>query len=128
ETAHYLAWFCPEEKSFVDSRWPLFDRVAGDYVQMRRVLLKQDGGGDQELISLLDAHWIDRILLYDTEWERMARAYRHLFLAPEWELLAVEGGATLFRRKGGTAPSPEAFDYRRAAYHPVRYECVPPPT
>ncbi len=128
ETAHYLAWFCPEEKSFVDSRWPLFDRVAGDYVQMRRVLLKQDGGGDQELISLLDAHWIDRILLYDTEWERMARAYRHLFLAPEWELLAVEGGATLFRRKGGTAPSPEAFDYRRAAYHPVRDECVPPPT
>ncbi len=127
ETAHYLAWFCPEEKGFVDSRWPLFDRVADEYVQMRRLLLQQEGGAGQELTSLLEAHGIDRILVYDADWERMARAYRQLFLAPEWELLAIEGGATLFRRKSGTAPSPEAFAYRRAAYHPVRDEAVPPP-
>jgi tetratricopeptide (TPR) repeat protein len=127
EAAHYLAWFCPEEKGFVDSRWPLFDRVADDYVRMHRLLLQEDGSADQELATLLDAHRIDRIILYDAEWGRMARTYRRLFLAPEWELLAVEGSATLFRRKGGTAPSLEAFDYRRAAYHPVRDECVPPP-
>jgi tetratricopeptide (TPR) repeat protein len=133
EAAHYLAWFCPEEKGFVDSRWPLFDGVAADYVRMRRCLL-QEGGDGQELAALLDAHRIDRVLLYDADRQRMARAYRHLFLAAgpashpslEWELLAVEGGAALFRRRRGTASSPEAFDYRRAAYHPTVDQCAPP--
>jgi hypothetical protein len=119
EIAHYLAWACPDEKGFLDSRWPLFDRVADDYVRMRRYLLEgDDADAGPELTSLLDAHQIDRVVLYDPDWDRNARAYRHLFLATsEWELLAVEGGATLFRRRG-SAPSAEAFDYQRAAYHP----------
>ena len=45
EVAHYLAWFCPSEKGFLDSRWPLFDRTADDFVQMRRCLLQPDGSG-----------------------------------------------------------------------------------
>jgi hypothetical protein len=128
EVAHYLAWFCPQEKGFLDSRWPLFDRVADDYVRMRRYLL-QEGGADaaRELASLLDAHRIDRVLLHDPDWDRTTRAYRHLFLATsEWELLAIEGGATLFRRRRGSAPSPEAFDYQRAAYHPALDQRAPP--
>jgi tetratricopeptide (TPR) repeat protein len=127
EVAHYLAWFCPEERGFVDSRLPLFDGVADDYVRMRRCLL-QEGGDGQELSSLLDAHRLDRILLYDPDWERMARAYRYLFLAAaDWELLAVEGSATLFRRRSmETAPSPQIFDYRRAVYHPTPEQRVPP--
>lgn len=136
EAAHHLAWFCPREKGFVDSRWPLFEGVADDYVRMRRCLL-QEGGADSELASLLDAHHIDRILLHDSDWRRTARAYRHLFSAkPDWELLAVEGGATLFRRAGGVSPlfapatgglhPPLAFDFRRAAYHPTLDRCAPP--
>lgn len=117
EVAHYLAWFCPQEKGFLDSRWALFDRVADDYLHMRRNLLQADAGAEHDLLSLLAVHRIDRILLYDPDWERTARAYRHLFLAaPDWELLAVEGGATLFHRREA-APSPNAFNYRRAAYH-----------
>ncbi|HTU92317.1 MAG TPA: hypothetical protein VMF69_19705 [Gemmataceae bacterium] len=129
DVAHYLAWFCPEEKGFVDSRWPLFDRVAGAYASMRRCLL-QEGGADSgpELLSLLDAHRVDRILLHDADWESMSRAYRHLFPATtQWELLAVEGGATVFRRRGEPAPFVKAFDYQRAAYHPDSDQCVPPP-
>jgi tetratricopeptide (TPR) repeat protein len=128
EAAHYLAWFCPEEKGFVDSRWPLFGRVADDYVQMRRCLLDGDRGAKTaELASLLEAHRIDRILVYDPDGERKARVYRHLFRSSaEWELLAVEGGATLFRRRRGTAPSLGAFDYRRAAYHPASDWWAPP--
>lgn len=137
EVAHYLAWFCPQEKGFLDSRWPLFDGVADDYVRMRHYLLAtgarrvseslpEDDAG-RELASLLDAHRIDRILLHDPDWDRTTRAYRHLFLATsEWELLAVEGGATLFRRRHGSAPSPEAFDYQRAAYHPTLDQRAPP--
>jgi tetratricopeptide (TPR) repeat protein len=134
EAAHYLAWFCPEEKGFVDSRWPLFDAVADDYVRMRRCLFEGESNNGQELASLLDAHRIDRVLLYDADRGRMERAYRHLFQAAgsgsgrsvEWELLAVEGGAALFRRRDGTAPSPQAFEYRRAAYRPTLDKRAPP--
>src|SRR5439155_4036770 len=31
EVAHHLAWFCPSENGFLDSRWPLFDGVAEDF-------------------------------------------------------------------------------------------------
>lgn len=127
EVAHYLPWSCPVEKGFVDSRWALFDRVADDYVEMRRCLLQEGGDDDgRELASLLDAHRIDRILLHGSDWERIERAYRHLLSASsEWELLAVEGGATLFRRRNGAIPSREAFDYRRAAYHPSSEQRAP---
>lgn len=127
EAANYLSWYCPEEKGFVDSRWQLFDRVCDDFVHIRSLLFQEDAGS-QELAALLDAHHIDRILLYDADWERMGRAYFHLVAAaPQWELSAVEGGASLFRRKRDSTLSPPPFDYRRAAYHPVRDECVPPP-
>src|SRR5439155_24195439 len=84
EAAHYLAWFCPAEKGFLDSRWSLFNRVADDFVAMRRCLPRPDGAGpDRELGPLLDAYRIDRIILHDPGWERMARAYRCLLLGGE---------------------------------------------
>src|SRR5579875_3062835 len=139
EVAHYLAWFCPEEKGFVDSRWPLFDRVADDYVRMRRCLLQKEGDVARELVPLLDAYRLDRIVLYDADWSRLAQAYRHLFRAVdplttepmprqamEWELRVVEGGATLFCRRSGTASSPPPFQYRRAAYLSEPDQHVPP--
>lgn len=128
EVAHYLAWFCPDEKGFVDSRWPLFTGVAEDYVRMRRCLLEgMAAETGAELASLLNAHHIDRILLHDTDWSRLSRAYRHLFLATsDWELLAVEGGATLFRRHNGMASSGQAFDFRQASYHPTLDKRTPP--
>lgn len=128
EVAHYLAWFCPQEKGFVDSRWRLFDGVAADYAGMRRCLLQETSGDTcPELASLIDAHHIDRILLHDSDWDRLSRAYRHLFLATsDWDLLAVEGGATLFLRRNGAAPTPDAFDFRHAAYHPALEKRAPP--
>jgi hypothetical protein len=122
EAAHYLAWACPAEKGFFDSRWPLFGRTADDYVRMRRCLLQSDAAGPgPELGPLLDAHHLDRIILYDPDWDSMTRAYRCLLQArPEWELLALDGTAALFGRRSG-APSPSAWeglDPRRAAYQP----------
>jgi hypothetical protein len=121
EAANHLAWLCPAEKGFLDSRWPLFDRVADDFVGMRRCLLEADGPGPGgELGRLLDAHRIDRIIVYDPSWERTTRAYRHLLAdGEEWELLALEGGTALFARRSGSGPPAwKAFDYRQAAYHP----------
>ncbi len=121
EVAHYLAWFCPAEKGFLDSRWPLFDQMAEDYVRMRRCLLETEGAGaDRELGHLLDVHQVDRIILFDPDWERTTRAYRRLLLdGDEWQELDVEGTAVLFGRRSRTElPSWKALDRRHAAYHP----------
>jgi hypothetical protein len=122
EAAAYLAWFCPAEKGFLDSRWPLYDRVADDFVAMRRCLLEpNDSGPDRELGPLLDAHQIDRIILHDPDFARTTKAYRCLLQGgEEWELLDIEGTAALFgRRSRSESPSPwKALDRRREAYHP----------
>jgi tetratricopeptide (TPR) repeat protein len=117
ESAHYLAWFCPSERGFLDSRWPLFEGAADDFVQMRRCLLTSDDSGpDPALGPLLDAHHIDRILVHDADWQRTTQAYRCLLRGnPEWQLLSLEGGAALFGRRLAAG---SACDLRRAAYHP----------
>jgi tetratricopeptide (TPR) repeat protein len=119
EAAHYLAWFCPDERGFFDSRWPLFGPVADDYVAMRRCLLRPEGSGpDPALGPLLDAHRIDRVILHDTDFGRTSLAFRCLLLGgDEWELLALEGDTALFGRRGGGSTW-EPFDLRRAAYRP----------
>jgi hypothetical protein len=128
EAANYLTWFCPAEKGFVDSRWPLFAGVMDDYLAMRRCLVRKDADAERELTPLLDAHHLDRIVLYDPDRDRTDQAYRHLFLAAnEWELLAIEGGAALFGRRAGTIPSADVFDYRRAAYRPTVEQRAPTP-
>ncbi len=128
EGANQLAWLCPAEKGFLDSRWPLFDRVADDFVRMRRCLLESEGPGpDPALDRLLGAYRVDRIIVYDPNWDRTTRAYRCLLSAGDgWDLLAVEGGATVFARRPVTGPSrPPAFDYRQAAYRPERDQLAP---
>jgi tetratricopeptide (TPR) repeat protein len=130
DAAHYLAWFCPAERGFLDSRWPLFDRVAEDFVRMRRCLLRpQADRPDPALGPLLEAHQVDRIVLYDPDWDRTAQGYRCLLLdEQEWDLLAREGTAALFgRRPGAGSPSPwKAIDPRREAYHPEPNRRAPP--
>jgi tetratricopeptide (TPR) repeat protein len=120
EVAHYLAWFCPSEKGFLDSRLSLFDQTADDFVQMRRCLLRPDGSGpDGRLGPLLDAHRIDRILLYEPDAGRTHQAFRCLLLdGEEWELLDIQGGAAVFGRRSGAASPWKALDLRQGAYHP----------
>jgi tetratricopeptide (TPR) repeat protein len=122
EAAHYLAWFCPAEKGFLDSRWPLFDRVADDYVRMRRCLLQEAGPAlSRELGPLLDRYQVDRILLHDPDLGRTSQAFRCLLVdKEEWDLLALEGGAALFGRGGRGVSSPvgNVFDWRQATFHP----------
>lgn len=121
EASQYLAWSCPREKGFLDSRWPLFNGVADDFVRMRRCLLDSNGGGpDPALGPLLDAHKIDRIILHDPDFRRTFRAYQCLVLGgSEWELLALEGGSALFGRRSSQEASSSwrPLDLRHAAYH-----------
>jgi hypothetical protein len=118
DAAAYLAWFCPEEKGFLDSRWPLFDDMAGGFVRMRQALLLADGP-DPGLVELLKRYQIDRIILYDPDWAQTTATYRCL-LAPasEWDLLALEGSAVLFGRQSpvGSPSSWKRYDHRQMAY------------
>jgi tetratricopeptide (TPR) repeat protein len=127
EAAAYLAWFCPAEKGFVDSRWPLFNRVADDFVHMQQCLLRNDGPGP-DLGPLLDAHRIDRIIVYDPDLGRTSRAYRSLLLDSQWQLLALEGGAALFGRRPppGQGPPWKPHDPIEQAYAPVGDHRAPP--
>jgi tetratricopeptide (TPR) repeat protein len=123
EAAHHLAWFCPAEKGFLDARWPLFDRVADDFLAIRRALLRPEGP-NPALGPLLDLYHIDRVAVHDPDFGRTTQAFGCLLKGgDEWELLAVEGGTALFGRRGGAR---QPFDVHRAAYRPGADQRAPP--
>jgi hypothetical protein len=130
DVAHYLAWFCPGEKSFLDTRLPLFLGVATDYEDLCVVLTSENP------LTLLDssvrdrlANWpqilshygIDVVILYDPILRRMAPALRQVAQLPSnWELLRVDGQAVVIALKVLTGPNrPLAqlrFNAERAAF------------
>ena len=38
EAFHYLAWYCPGERGFIDQRLELYDEAAADYTAVRNAL------------------------------------------------------------------------------------------
>jgi tetratricopeptide (TPR) repeat protein len=128
EASQHLAWFCPAEKGFLDSRLPLFDAVADDFLRMRHCILEPaETGPAPELGPLLDRYRVDRIIVHDSSWDRTVQAYRCLLESGAWELLALEGSAALFGRQSGreTASPWKAFDARQAAYRPESEQRAP---
>ncbi len=128
DAATYLAWFCPDEKGFLDQRWPVFDQVADDFVRMRRALL-QPRGPDRDLGLLADARGIDRIILFDPDFGRTQQVYGCLLAAhSEWDLLALEGSALLFGRRppAGSSSPWKLYDRREQAYAPDTHHRAPP--
>jgi hypothetical protein len=127
---HYCAWFCPEEKGFLDSRFSLFRGVAGEYEEICRTLNpaldperggRSAGGGE-----LYKAYFRDRgithIILYDPSPALLMPAQSRLTLDPEnWSLLHIDGQALLFGWKRGNRMLPAgvpAFDADRLAFAP----------
>jgi hypothetical protein len=127
EAAHYLAWFCPEEKGFVDSRLALFGGVADDYIRIRKGLLDPEPGSSlPELRALADGHQIKRIVLYDPDGERLTRAFGRLLQDPEgWELAALDGGAAVFNRRRTNVPSRPHLNPLHEAYQPEQTRLAP---
>jgi tetratricopeptide (TPR) repeat protein len=115
-----MAWFCPQEKGFIDSRWALFNQAARDYVQMRKCIFEpQENSSARRFSVLLDEYQIDHLLLYDPDGERTTRILRHLLEDEQkWELVALEGSAALFGRRANVRSPWTSFDPRWAAYHP----------
>ncbi len=133
ESAPYLAWVCPEEKSFLDARLSLFDReTADDYEVVREALLDEKGDKGDGWRDVLRRRGVDHLILYDADPNRLVPALQRLFRdSVEWPLLYADGRTAVFgwrdpQRRG----EPDRFaaltlDTARAAFFPAEHEKAP---
>jgi tetratricopeptide (TPR) repeat protein len=91
DVGHYLSWFAPGERSFLDSRLQLFAPLARDFADISRSVGMLPGKVEHTQ-ELLDKHHIAAVVLHDTDFGRMTRGLREASL---WELLHVYGAAVL---------------------------------
>jgi hypothetical protein len=105
DLADHLAWFCPGERVFVDSRLNLFTKVAPEFEEVSRSLGLVPGElADMRVIRDRE---IGCVLLHDPDPRRMTAALREVATDRDrWELLAVEGSVVLVRPLAVTAASP----------------------
>jgi hypothetical protein len=127
---HYCAWFCPEEKGFLDSRFPLFRSVAGEYEDICRTLNpaldperdSRSESGSERYKSYFKDRGITHVVLYDPSQALLQPAQRRLTIDPQnWTLLHIDGQALIFGWKRGERMLPSgvpAFDANRLAFAP----------
>jgi len=131
EAAHYLVWFCPGERVFLDSRWELFRDAAGDYVSLRKWFVEPGGPGRGEWEQILRKHQIGAVLAYDTDRAASDAALGRMSSDPgAWTLLGVSGRTALFGWSGGGRSYADGrLDLERQAFDPgyVRPAPLPPP-
>jgi tetratricopeptide (TPR) repeat protein len=129
EEANYFAWFCPAEKGVVDSRLRVSPEEAADYVTVRRALLTGlDAKADWR--SILRAHRINHVIVYDSNHERIQTVYQRLAAnATEWFPLSLTGRTALF---GWRDPKHEVASLERLhlslwkeAYQPAEQRKAP---
>jgi hypothetical protein len=116
DAANYLAFYCPEEKSFFDYRFRLFEKSAGTYYQIRNELNPQPGAGRSEATArgYASVDWrqefrsrkIRHLLVYDSDQSRTLPAILQIHKAThkqemaqdarEWTLIDQRGRVALF--------------------------------
>jgi tetratricopeptide (TPR) repeat protein len=128
DVAHYLAWFCPGERSFLDHRLDLSLDDARDFEgvcrQLNPLLPERTGlaGPWQEVFK---KHEISLLIVYDPDPRFMLGSLAALVQDhKEWDILAVDGQAVLFGWKNAKrGPDGHAFDELRL--DPVRLAFAP---
>jgi len=106
DLAHYIAWFAPNERGFLDSRFTLFTTVANDYENLSRALgLRPDENSDQQQFGeLLEKYHIGAVILHDPDPKRMTGALSvSVSRQPRlWQLVRVDGNAVLLMPEGAS--------------------------
>jgi tetratricopeptide (TPR) repeat protein len=109
DVAHYWAWFCPDEKGFVDHRFTLFGSVAAEYEEVCRSLIPVLATSAEErrpTTASSRTSWRQALrnrgirfaVLYDPDPIRFGSALPGFAgSGGEWELCAVDGQALLLR-------------------------------
>jgi hypothetical protein len=132
---HYCAWFCPEEKGFLDPRLSLFRAVAGDYEDINRAVnpgrAPPERQANDSARRLLRKWGITHVVLYDHTLARLDPALKQLAEDKgAWTLLDIDGQALILGWRDGeqTLPSgvPIFAAERRAFAPPVDGEARSP--
>jgi hypothetical protein len=112
EAANVLAWWAPEERAFASARGPA--GAATDFLEARQALFRpNDERGYRDIFR---KHQIDHVILYDADFERLARAFLYCVTDPdEWALLSLDGRLAIF---GWRDPLSEKSKKRRGAADP----------
>jgi len=126
DVACYGAWFCPGEKSYIDSRFSLFGRTGDEYAAVCRELdpsLYTGRTGETMMESIFNRQHVALVVLYDPDPKSLLTVASGLYRnTEEWTLLAVDGQAVIFgwnatRGKAhGDSFADLRFDTRRAAF------------
>jgi tetratricopeptide (TPR) repeat protein len=118
DSVYAFAWFCPEDPAVLDAR--LAAAVLDE---------KQD---PKDLAKQMRAAGIDRVVLYDTDRDRLFTALNRLLADPKrWPLLYLEGDLAVFgwrdpARAGGADPFRNwEMDLNRPAFRPSEDEKAP---
>jgi tetratricopeptide (TPR) repeat protein len=118
---HYCAWFCPEEKGFLDSRLELFGGVANQYEEIRRAVHAGRGTDSAAARRQLASWGIPHLVLYDPELPRLEPALRQFAVKQgDWTLLDIDGLALIAGWRDGERMLPERvpFDSERLVFAP----------
>lgn len=114
DLVHYCAWFCPEEKGFLDRRLQLFGSVADTYEEICRALnlgLATPGSRPRDSWRSNLRDWgITHLVLYDPSLPRLFPSLQQLATEKsDWTLLEVEGQALLVGWRDGERTLPEGL-------------------
>jgi tetratricopeptide (TPR) repeat protein len=109
DVGHYLAWFAPGERYFLDSRLALFAGVAGDFLTLSPTLNLVPDDTSRDLLLRYE---VGAVLLYDPDGGRMTRALTAL-AHNSWEVARIDGTAVLLVPPGAAGGR---FDPERAAF------------
>ncbi|HEV3439546.1 MAG TPA: hypothetical protein VG122_19435 [Gemmata sp.] len=119
DLGHYLAWFAPAERCFLDSRLSLFTPVAEDYTVLSRAigLLPNEDVDRIRIAELFQTHRTKAIVLYDPDFQRMTSALRQVTAGEpqRWDVVRIDGGAVLLTPEGIT-DEPHRFNAERMAF------------
>lgn len=131
DVANYFAWFCPEEKGFLDHRLQPFPQAAADFVAVRQGLTpapatehedpdlgpvpRPDARSDESWQKVLRARGVNHLILTRPP----QRTLRRMLGDPaQWTLLYLDGRTVIM---GWTDPAGKERDrFRALRYDPDR--------
>ncbi|HLJ93014.1 MAG TPA: hypothetical protein VKU02_07465 [Gemmataceae bacterium] len=139
DVANYCAWFCPEEKGFLDYRLDLFSRkLAKEFVDLRQSLRgNPPPTGDTarrpaDWKELFRDYGISHVVLYGTDTSPLNPGVQNslqaavwmLFDPGSWTLIYMDGRCSIFRWNGASGelapgrPAIPPLDLRTLAFGP----------
>jgi hypothetical protein len=131
EVAAYLAWYCPGQKGFLDTRLQLYGKSAADYVEVRKGLFSADGGAGADSPPWKDVFTrrkIGFLVLHSREVSRLGTVLVKLDANPEdWARLYGAGNTAIFGWRGQQSGAWRPGRLATMAENPVRRAFGPAP-